>query len=113
MGEPNTSIYSASKAAVRSLSKTLSIELLGRGVRVNCVSPGPTDTPIFSKMGLQGAELQGTKDFIATRMPIGRMGQPSDIAQAVMYLASKDAAFIAGTELVVDGGFSNCAVIQS
>ncbi|GAA6209472.1 SDR family oxidoreductase [Cognatishimia sp. WU-CL00825] len=113
MGEPNTSVYSASKAAVRSLAKTLSTELLPRGVRVNCISPGPTDTPIFSKMGLEGAALDGTKDFIATRIPAGRMGQSADVAQAVLYLASKEAGFVAGTEIVVDGGFSNSAVLPS
>lgn len=113
MGEPNTSVYAASKAAVQSFARTLSTELLPRGIRINTISPGPTDTPVFDRMGLDEDAIIAMKKYISTRIPMGRMGQPEDIAQAVLFLASSQSAFIAGTELTVDGGFSNCAVLAS
>jgi NAD(P)-dependent dehydrogenase (short-subunit alcohol dehydrogenase family) len=111
LGEPNTSVYAASKAAISSFARTLSTELLPKGVRVNCISPGPTDTPVFDRMGMDPTTLASTKEFIANRLPIGRMGQPSDIAKAVLFLASDDSSFVVGTEVVADGGFSNCALM--
>lgn len=108
-GDPNMSVYAASKAAVSTFARTLSTELLPKGIRVNSISPGPTDTPIFDKMGMDAETTAATKAFIKTRMPVGRMGTAADIANAVLFLASDESAFIVGTEITADGGFINCA----
>lgn len=107
IGMPNTTIYGASKAALLSLAKTLSGELIGRGVRVNAVSPGPIATPLHRKFGLPEAELKAVGDSILGQIPAGRFGQPSEIAKAIVFLASDEAAFTMGSELVIDGGMSN------
>jgi NAD(P)-dependent dehydrogenase (short-subunit alcohol dehydrogenase family) len=104
MGMANTSVYSASKAAVANLARTLSTELLERGVRVNVVSPGPVATPIFDRMGMPEEEARQTKDWIAQQVPLKRFGRPEEIAAAVLYLSSSESQFVVGTELVVDGG---------
>jgi NAD(P)-dependent dehydrogenase (short-subunit alcohol dehydrogenase family) len=103
IGMPNTSIYAATKAGLASLVRTLSGELIGRGIRVNAVSPGPTATPMHEKLGLVGAHL----DALVAQIPAGRRGRPEEIAQAIVFLASDEAAFTVGSELVVDGGMSN------
>jgi NAD(P)-dependent dehydrogenase (short-subunit alcohol dehydrogenase family) len=107
IGMPNTTIYSASKAALLSLAKTLSGELTGRGIRVNAVSPGPIATPLHRKFGLPEAELKAVGDSILSQIPIGRFGNAAEIAKAVVFLASDEAAFTVGSELVIDGGMSN------
>ena len=104
---PNTSVYSASKAAVLSLARTLSGELISRGIRVNAVSPGPISTPLYSKLGLSEADLKTVAASIQGQVPAGRFGKPSEIAQAVVFLASDEAAFTVGSELLIDGGMSN------
>jgi NAD(P)-dependent dehydrogenase (short-subunit alcohol dehydrogenase family) len=106
IGMPNSSVYAASKAAVISLAKTLSAELLPQGVRVNVVSPGPVQTPIYGKLGLDAAALEATAAQIQAQVPLGRFGQPEEIASTVLHLASSESAFIVGTEIVVDGGMS-------
>jgi NAD(P)-dependent dehydrogenase (short-subunit alcohol dehydrogenase family) len=103
IGMPNSSIYAATKAALISLARTLSGELIGRGIRVNAVSPGPVTTPLHGKIGMGETDIEGLKGQI----PAGRFGQPSEIAKAVVFLASDEAAFTVGTELVIDGGMSN------
>jgi NAD(P)-dependent dehydrogenase (short-subunit alcohol dehydrogenase family) len=103
IGMPNSSIYSATKAALVSLARTLSGELIGRGIRVNAVSPGPIATPMHEKIGLTGAAL----DKLVNQIPAGRRGTPSEIAQAVVFLASDAGAFTVGSEFVIDGGMSN------
>lgn len=105
-GFPATSVYAASKAAVRSLARTLSRELLPRGVRVNAVSPGPVDTPIFERLGLPASDVSGVKEGFKSQIPLGRMGTPEELAEAVLFLASPTSAFIVGVELVADGGTS-------
>ena len=107
IGMPNTTIYSASKAALLSLAKTLSGELVGRGIRVNAVSPGPIATPLHRKFGLPQAELKAVGDSILSQIPVGRFGQAAEIAKAIVFLASDEAAFTVGSELVIDGGMSN------
>ena len=98
------SAYSATKAALRSLVRTAAAELIGRGIRVNAVSPGPIETPILEKAGLsQQAIDEVTKLFIA-RNPMKRFGQPQEVAAAVAFLASRDASYITGIEINVDGG---------
>lgn len=104
MGMPNSSVYGASKAAVVNLAKTLSADLLQRGVRVNVVSPGPVATPIFDRMGMPEDQLRQTREWIASQVPLKRFGHPDEIAAAVLYLSSSESAFVVGTELVVDGG---------
>jgi NAD(P)-dependent dehydrogenase (short-subunit alcohol dehydrogenase family) len=106
IGMPNTSVYAASKAALISLAKTLSSELLSRGVRVNVVSPGPVSTSLLSRLGLPAEQLSEVAAGIQAQIPLKRFGTPGEIASAVLYLASSDSAFIVGTELVADGGMS-------
>lgn len=106
IGMPNTSVYAASKAALISLAKTLSCELLPRGVRVNVISPGPVDTPIFGKLGLDGATLESVTAQIRNQIPLGRFGTPEEIASTVLHLAAPESAFIVGTEVIADGGTS-------
>ena len=103
IGMPASSVYSASKAALGSLARTLSGELIGRGIRVNAVSPGPVATALHDRLGLTGAALDG----LVSQIPLGRRGTPAEIAQAVVFLASDAGAFTVGSEFVIDGGMSN------
>ncbi|MEO6966591.1 MAG: SDR family oxidoreductase [Acidobacteriaceae bacterium] len=107
IGMPNTSVYGATKAALLSLSRTLSGELIGRGIRVNAISPGPISTPLYSKLGLSQADLQTVSASIQNQIPLGRFGNPREIASAVVFLASDESAFTVGSELLIDGGMSN------
>jgi len=106
IGMPNTSVYAASKAAVISLAKTLSAELLPRGVRVNVLSPGPVATPIYNKLGLDAEALEATAAQIQNQIPLGRFGTPEEIAATVLHLSSPESAYIVGTEIIADGGMS-------
>lgn len=106
-GTENFSVYSASKAAVRSFARCWILDLKDRGVRVNTLSPGPTETPgLVDLAGPDEAAQQGLLDLFTTQIPIGRMGQPADVANAAVFLASDEAAFITGIELFVDGGIA-------
>lgn len=104
MGMPGSTVYGASKAAVVNLARTLSGDLLARGIRVNAVSPGPVATPIFDRMGMPADQTRQIKDQINAQVPLKRFGRPEEIAAAVLYLSSDESAFVVGTELVVDGG---------
>lgn len=104
IGMPNTSIYAATKAAILSLARTLSGELIARGIRVNAVSPGPISTPLYGKLGLSDADLKTVSASIQSQVPAGRFGKPSEIAHAVVFLASDESAFTVGAELQIDGG---------
>jgi NAD(P)-dependent dehydrogenase (short-subunit alcohol dehydrogenase family) len=95
-----------SKAALISFAKTLSAELVPRGVRVNVVSPGPVTTPIYGKLGLDAEALEATAAQIQSQIPLGRFGAPHEIAATVLHLAARESAFIVGTEIIVDGGMS-------
>jgi NAD(P)-dependent dehydrogenase (short-subunit alcohol dehydrogenase family) len=103
-GVPNASVYSASKAAVRSLGRSLGAELVDRGIRVNVVSPGPIDTPIFETFATGADEVAATKRQWAGDNPMKRFGKPAEVARAVLFLASAEASYITGSELAVDGG---------
>ena len=103
MAMPNTTVYAASKAAVISLAKTLSIELVERGIRVNSISPGPIESTFLSRE-LSSEQLQQTKDWIVSQVPMKRFGQPEDIAAAVLYLTSPESAYVIGADLIIDGG---------
>jgi NAD(P)-dependent dehydrogenase (short-subunit alcohol dehydrogenase family) len=102
-GFPNISVYSATKAAIRSFARTWTNELRERRIRVNTISPGHIDTPIFDGWQ-QGEALAKLKEDLAKNVPLGRMGDPDEIAKAVSFLASDEASYISGIELYVDGG---------
>jgi hypothetical protein len=104
-GTPAFSVYSASKAAVRNFARSWTLDLKPRGIRVNVISPGPIKTPgLVELAGPDPAQQQGLLDYMATTVPLGRVGDPEDVAGAAAFLASSDAAYIAGTEIFVDGG---------
>ena len=106
IGMPNSSVYAASKAALITLARTLSAELVGRGIRVNVVSPGPVATPILGRMGMPPEVLEETAKSIQAQVPMKRFGRPEEIAKTVLFLASSDSSFLLGTEIVADGGMS-------
>jgi NAD(P)-dependent dehydrogenase (short-subunit alcohol dehydrogenase family) len=105
-GLPINSVYSATKAAIRSFARTWTTDLKDRRIRVNAVSPGSIDTPGLS--GLLGSSETGQQRLknISNNVPLGRLGTPDEIAKAVVFLASDDASFVTGAELFVDGGFA-------
>ena len=105
-GNANFSVYSATKAALRSLARTLSAELVDRGIRVNAISPGPIETPIFGRLGLPEDALEGLAQHFTEQVPMHRFGQADEIANAVLFLGSPESSFVLGHELVVDGGMS-------
>jgi NAD(P)-dependent dehydrogenase (short-subunit alcohol dehydrogenase family) len=105
-GEPNTAFYAATKAAVRSLARTLSAELVGRGIRVNAISPGPVGTPLYGKLGMVQEQVEGFGQYVQSKVPLGRFGTTAELAKAALFLASTDSSFVLGEELVVDGGYS-------
>ncbi len=107
IGMPNTTVYAATKAALISLVRTLSGELIGRGIRVNAVSPGPISTPLYGKLGFSDAELKQVATAIQGQVPVKRFGTPGEIAAAVVFFASDESAFTVGSELLIDGGMSN------
>ena len=106
IGMPTSSVYAASKAGLISLARTLSGELIGRGIRVNAVSPGPVTTPLYGKLGLSTEDLDKTAASIRALVPAGRFGTTTEIAKAVVFLASDESAFTVGSELLIDGGMS-------
>jgi NAD(P)-dependent dehydrogenase (short-subunit alcohol dehydrogenase family) len=103
VGDEALGVYAATKAATRSFSRTWANELKGRGIRVNTVTPGPTETP-----GLLGVnpDPEGFARQLATRVPLGRLGRPEEIAAAVAFLASEQSSFVTGSSLYVDGGLN-------
>jgi len=104
IGMPNSSVYGATKAAVLSLVRTLSGELISRGIRVNAVSPGPIVTPLYGKLGFSEADLKAVSASIQSQVPVGRFGNPNEIASAVVFLASDESAFTVGADIQIDGG---------
>jgi NAD(P)-dependent dehydrogenase (short-subunit alcohol dehydrogenase family) len=105
-GTPAFSVYGASKAAVRNFARNWILDLKERRIRVNVVSPGPIETAGLNEVFGGGDQAQGIKDYLATQIPAGRVGQPEEIAKAVLFLASDDASFVNGAELFVDGGLT-------
>ncbi len=107
LGLPNSSVYTATKAAIASLARSLALELSPRGIRLNIVNPGPTETPIFSRMGLDAETTKGMADQITASVPMKRFGSPEEVARAVLFLASDEASFVHGASLGVDGGMAS------
>ncbi|HGM4779554.1 TPA: SDR family oxidoreductase [Serratia marcescens] len=107
IGLPQSSAYAASKAGLLSLARTLSGELHARGIRVNGLSPGPTETPALGKLGLAEADEQALRDDIRALVPIGRMGSALELAKAAVFLAADESVFMVGAELQMDGGVGN------
>jgi len=103
-GMAGMTVYAATKAAVRSMVRTFTAELLPKGIRVNAISPGPIETPIFSKMGMSEEQQQEMASNIVASVPMGRAGKSEEIATAALFLASDESSFITGSELAVDGG---------
>jgi NAD(P)-dependent dehydrogenase (short-subunit alcohol dehydrogenase family) len=104
MGLAGFGVYSATKAAVRSFSRSWTDELKGRKIRVNTLSPGLIDTPIIGKGGMTEEQIKEFKATMTARIPLGRIGDSDEIAKAVLFLASDDSSFVTGIELTVDGG---------
>lgn len=100
------SVYSATKAAVRSFARSWTVDLKSRRIRVNAISPGPIETPIFGKMGLSAEQQKHFGESIMSQVPLGRMGKSEEIASAALFLASDDSSYITGIDLCVDGGMA-------
>ena len=100
------SVYAATKAAVRSLARTLSAELAPRGVRVNTISPGLVETPIYGKLGLPPEAVQAWAGQLLAKVPAARFGQAEEVARAVLFLASDDSSYMMGENLLFDGGMA-------
>jgi NAD(P)-dependent dehydrogenase (short-subunit alcohol dehydrogenase family) len=103
-GPHSATIYSATKAAVRSFARTLTTELVDRGIRINVVSPGPITTPIFGRTGLPKEALDEFATTVKAKVPMKRFGEPEEIASTVLFLASPEASYITGVDINVDGG---------
>lgn len=104
MASPSFSVYSAANAAVRSFARTWTLDLQARKIRVNAISPGPINTPGIDRLAGSEERAAPFKAQLATTIPMGRMGDPDEVAKAVTFLASDDSSFITGIELFVDGG---------
>lgn len=108
---PGMSVYGAAKAAVISFARGFSLDLLSRKIRVNVISPGSVDTPVFSKM-VPEEHIDYAKQLWTNFIPAGRIGQPADIGNAAVFLASDASSFLLGTEIIADGGFSNLNLMK-
>jgi NAD(P)-dependent dehydrogenase (short-subunit alcohol dehydrogenase family) len=106
IGMASASVYSATKAALLSFARTLSAELVQRKIRVNAISPGPIATPIFGKMGIPAEQAEGMRADIQGKVPLGRFGNPEEIARVATFFASDDSTFVLGAELIADGGMA-------
>jgi len=106
-GTPDFSVYAASKAAVRSFARNWILDLKGRDIRINTLSPGPIETPgLVELAGPDKVHQQGLLDHFASLIPLGRVGRPEEVAKAAVFLASDDSSFINGSEMFVDGGIA-------
>lgn len=105
-GMPGVSVYGSSKAALRSVVRTFAAELAPQNIRVNAVSPGPIETPIWSKTNMTEEQIGGFAEGVSGQVPLGRFGQGKEIANTVLFLASQEASFITGAEIPVDGGMA-------
>ena len=106
LGMPGSSVYAATKAAVRSLVRVAASEFAEAGVRVNAVSPGPIETPLYGKLGMPAEVVQGFASSLVARIPLKRFGTSEEVAKAALFLASDDSSFMTGEEIVLDGGMT-------
>ncbi len=106
IGMPGASAYAATKAAVQQMVRTAAAELSPRGIRVNAVSPGPIDTPIYGKTGMPAEEVEQMAAGILSQVTLGRFGRSEEVANLALFLASDESSYVQGQELVVDGGMS-------
>ncbi len=106
-GFPGMCVYGACKAAVRSLARTMSMELLPRRIRVNVLSPGTIDTPVFARLGFSDDEAEAMRQQFADLIPLKRTGTPSEMGAVAAFLASDDSSFVVGEEIIADGGVVN------
>lgn len=104
VGRPGHALYAASKAAVRTFARNFSSEFATRGIRVNVVSPGPVETPIWGRAGSDPSAVDEILKQVKAGVPLGRLGRPEEVAQAVLFLASDESSFMLGSEITVDGG---------
>jgi NAD(P)-dependent dehydrogenase (short-subunit alcohol dehydrogenase family) len=111
IGMPNSSVYAASKGAILSFNRVLATELAPKNIRVNAISPGPVETPLYGKIGLSKEEVEGFGSVLGDKILLKRFGKASEIAKTVSFLASDDSSFITGTEIVVDGGLTVNSVV--
>lgn len=110
MGFPGASAYAASKAAVRSIGQTVAAELASKGIRVNLLSPGPVETPIYGKMGLPKEALDEMGTAFATKIPLGRFGTADEMANVAVFLASDESSYITGSDIQADGGMTQALI---
>ncbi|MBC8792785.1 MAG: short-chain dehydrogenase [Tagaea sp. CACIAM 22H2] len=104
VGFGNSEAYSASKGAILAMSRALAVDLVGRGIRVNTISPGPIATPIFGKVQMTAEQREGMAAQIASAVPMKRFGEPVEIANAAVFLASDESSYVTGSDIIVDGG---------
>jgi NAD(P)-dependent dehydrogenase (short-subunit alcohol dehydrogenase family) len=107
IGMPGSSVYAASKAALRSLGRTAAAELAPLGLRVNAVSPGPVETPLHGKLGMPAEALSGFAQSLVGQIALKRFGSPDEVARAALFLASDDSSYMTGEEIVLDGGMTS------
>ncbi len=107
LGLPGSVVYAATKAATRSMVRVLAAELATRSIRVNAISPGPIETPIAGKMGMPAEQVQAMMAGITAKVPLGRVGQPGEIASIALFLACSDSSFMTGSEVTADGGWTD------
>ncbi len=105
-GIPGMSVYAAAKAAVRSLARTLAAELAPQKIRVNTLSPGPIDTPIFDRIGIPEDQIAGARESFKGMVPLGRIADPAEMASVALFLASEDSSFVTGADIAADGGLA-------
>jgi NAD(P)-dependent dehydrogenase (short-subunit alcohol dehydrogenase family) len=106
LGMATSSAYGATKAALSSLARTLSNELAPRGIRINEVSPGPIETPIYDKLGMPADQVDGFKGMMSELVPVKRFGSAEEVAKAALFLASADSSYLLGAKIRIDGGFA-------
>jgi NAD(P)-dependent dehydrogenase (short-subunit alcohol dehydrogenase family) len=105
LAAPGNAVYAAAKAGLRAVTRIFAVELVGKGIRVNMVSPGPTETPLINRnVGMDANAVDALRQMMIANTPMRRMGEPQEIARAVLFLSSDEASFITGVDLFVDGG---------